>query len=71
MNILERIIRIKQNKLDFDIEPSHVLDVELYNDVIDDVKSELNRLFREGEITVVQTLNNKAIDVKQSNTETS
>lgn len=71
MNILERIKRLKQNKSDFDIEPSHVLDVELYNDVIDDVKSELNRLFREGEITVVQTLNNKAIDVKQSNTETS
>lgn len=63
MDVLSKIISLKNEKINRKITPSHVLDVELYNAIIQDVKEELNKLYKEGKITVFKTLNNKGIDV--------
>lgn len=64
MDILETISRLQRERQEKHIEPSHVPEPELMNEIRREARKELNRLFQEGRIGVVETLNGKAVFVK-------
>lgn len=60
-NLIQEMQQAKEEKK---IEPTHVLDVDLLNQVNQEVKDALNELYQEGKIGIDRTINNKAIFVK-------
>ena len=62
--LTEKIKVMTQKKGDNHIVPNHVLSNELYNAIIVDVKSTLNKMTKEKIITVCKTLNNLGIKLK-------
>jgi hypothetical protein len=63
IDVLEIIRQMQKDKQDRNIEPSHVLYIDLQHRVNEILGEELNRLYREGIIEVNTTLNDKAIKV--------
>lgn len=55
---------MQQDKQVNNVEPSHIIDVDLLNRVNKEVKNALNELYQEGKIGIDRTINNKAIFVK-------
>lgn len=55
---LRKLINSKKSK---NIVPEHILFTELHNDIMQQVKDELNTMFAEGKIQVGETLNDKFI----------
>lgn len=49
------------------VEPDHVTMIELTSAVMSELKGELNAMFKEGEITVGDTLNGKYIVKREWN----
>ena len=64
MDILKTIECLQSEKQNKHIEPNHILIPELLNKVRADVMDELNQLYKDGKIGVVETLNSKAIYIK-------
>lgn len=64
IDLLTIISRLQQEKRDKHIEPDHIEFASLMNEVSKEVRSELNRLYKDGKIGITQTLNGKAVYVK-------
>lgn len=62
-SILQRLEKAKKNA---NIEPLHVLQVELLNEVVKEAKDEINKLCKEGKIGYRKTLNQNAFYTKKS-----
>lgn len=64
LSILRRIQREReeQNKV-----PAHVEFARLMNEVGKEVRKELNRLYQEGKVGTCETINGKAVFVKEEN----
>lgn len=60
MELLEIISKIHQAKKNKQIFPDHVTEIELINEVFRSVKIELSHLVKDGTISEVRTLNDKA-----------
>jgi len=64
MDILKTIECLQSEKQSKQIEPNHVLIPELLNKVRLEMLGELNALYKDGKIGVVDTLNSKAVYIK-------
>lgn len=64
MDILNIISKLQDERREKNIVPDHVEFAHLMNEVSKEVRSELNRLYAEGKIGIVNTLNGKAVFVK-------
>nr|DAF91089.1 MAG TPA: hypothetical protein [Siphoviridae sp. ct7aK2] len=60
MELLEIISKIHEAKRNKQISPDHVMEIELINEVFRSVKIELSHLVKDGTISEVRTLNDKA-----------
>lgn len=65
INLLTIIARLQQEKRDNHIEPDHIEFARLMNDVSKEVRAELNRLYKDGKIGTCETINGKAVYVKE------
>lgn len=62
---VEKIIKDKiGEKVEAKTPPYNVSFVTVQNEVLTELKKELNNLFREGKIAVYDTVNGKAIELK-------
>lgn len=64
IDVEETLRRLRDEKRAANIVPDAVLYTDLHNDVMRQIKEELNRLYSEGKINVNSTLNNKSISLK-------
>lgn len=64
IDVRETITRLRDERRANNLVPDSVPYVELTNDIMQQVKAELNSLFEKGEISVQKTLNNKTITLK-------
>ena len=64
MNTLELIEKLQLERISKHIEPSHVPYLDLQRAVIGELKNDLNILYRERKIIVVETINGKAVKTK-------
>lgn len=64
IDVIEIISGLQQQKREKNITPDHVLFPDLKNAFQDELKKELNRLVRERKIGVSNTLNSKAVYLK-------
>lgn len=65
-DLLTIIARIQNEKRGKNIVPDHVEFASLMNEVVSEVRSELNRLYKDGKIGITPTLNGKAVFVKET-----
>ena len=65
-DLLAIIARLQNEKRGKNIVPTHVEFVRLMNEVSKEVRAELNRLYQEGKIGTCETLNGKAVFVKET-----
>lgn len=63
-DLITIIARLQQEKRDNNTVPDHIEFARLMNEVSKETRSELNRLYAEGKIGIVNTLNGKAVFVK-------
>ena len=63
-DLLTIIARLQNEKRGKDIVPDHIEFASLMNEVSKEVRAELNRLYQEGKIGTCETLNGKAVFVK-------
>ena len=61
IDLLQTIADLQRQKEENRIVPTHVSFIDLKNEVIKQVRDELNELCKEGKIRVTKTLNDKAI----------
>lgn len=66
MNTLELIKKLQEEKRSNHMEPTHVSYLELQNVVIRQLKDELNGLYQQGLIEIVQMINGKAVKIKEN-----
>lgn len=64
-DLLTIITRLQQEKRGKNIVPDHVEFASLMNEVGNEVRKELNRLYQEGRIGINETINGKAVYVKE------
>lgn len=64
-DLLTIIARLQRERRDNNIEPTHIEFVHLMNEVGNEVRKELNRLYQEGKIGTCETLNGKAVYVRE------
>jgi len=64
MDLLKTIECLQSEKQSKHIKPDHVLIPELLNKVRSEVLNELNSLYKDGKIGVIETLNSKAVYIK-------
>ena len=67
MNILKIITRLQGKRRDRKITPDHVPEAELMTAIHAEARKELNDLYKEDKIGIVQTLNELAVYVKEDN----
>lgn len=65
IDLLTIIARLQQEKRDKHLEPTHVEFAHLMNKVIKEVRKELNTLYKEGKVGACETINGKAVFVKE------
>lgn len=65
IDLLTIIARLQQEKREKHIEPDHIEFARLMNEVSKEVRKELNRLYQEGKIGINETINGKAVFVKE------
>jgi len=63
IDVLETLIRLRDKRRADNIIPDYVPYAELANDIMSQVREELNRLYAEKKISVKNTLNNKSIEI--------
>lgn len=64
MDLLAIITDIHQMKLNKNIYPDHVTEIEVINKACKSLRTELNRLVKDGLLAEVKTLNDKAYIIK-------
>lgn len=64
IDVEKTLRRLRDAKRAENIVPDAVLYTDLHNDIMRQVREELNRLYGEGKISVNNTLNNKSINLK-------
>ena len=65
IDLLTIIARLQQEKRDKHLEPTHIEFASLMNEVSKEVRKELNTLYQEGKIGINETINGKAVFVKE------
>lgn len=65
IDLLTIIARLQQEKREKNIVPDHVEFAHLMNEVSKEVRKELNTLYQEGKIGINETINGKAVFVKE------
>lgn len=63
IDVLETLVRLRDKRRADNLIPDYVPYAELANDIISQVREELNRLYAEKKISVKNTLNNKSIEI--------
>lgn len=64
IDVKETLLRIRDNHRKSNKTPDYVLFAELSNDVMRQLREELNALYADNKISVGSTLNDKYIDLK-------
>lgn len=64
IDLLTIISRLQQEKRDNNTVPDHIEFARLMNEVSKEVRSELNRLYKDGKIGTTRTLNGTGVYVK-------
>lgn len=64
IDLLTIIARLQQEKREKNIVPDHIEFTHLMNEVSNEVRKELNRLYQDGKIWTCETINGKAVYVK-------
>lgn len=64
MDILNIISKLQDERREKNIVPDHVEFAHLMNEVSKETRSELNKLYSDGKIGIVKTLNDKAVFIK-------
>ena len=67
IDVLELIRRLQREREERHIVPSHVEFAHLMNEASKEIRQELNALYQEGKIDVKETINGKAVFVKEEN----
>lgn len=65
IDVLETLRRLQAEKRGKRIEPDHIGLARLLNEVVKEARAELNRLYREGRVGATETVNGKAVYVKE------
>ena len=65
IDLLTIIARLQQEKREKNIVPTHIEFASLMNEVSKEVRKELNRLYQAGKIGINETINGKAVYVKE------
>lgn len=65
IDVLFILTRLQQEKREKNIVPDHIEFASLMNEVSKEVRKELNRLYQEGKIGINETINGKAVFVKE------
>ena len=66
-DLLTIITRLQQEKRGKNIVPDHVEFAHLMNEVSKEVRKELNELYMKGYVGTCETINGKAVFVKEEN----
>lgn len=64
MDILNIISKLQDERREKNIVPDHVEFAHLMNEVSKETRSELNKLYYDGKIGIVKTLNDTAVFIK-------
>ena len=67
MDILNIISQLQDERREKNIVPAHVEFAHLMNEVSKEVRKELNALYKEDKIGINETINGKAVFVKEEN----
>lgn len=65
IDVLELIRRLQREREEKKIEPTHIEFAHLMNEVSKEARRELNALYQEGKIGINETINGKAVFVKE------
>ena len=65
IDIYATILRLQREREEQKIEPTHIEFARLMNEVSKEVRKELNRLYQEGKVGTCETINGKAVYVKE------
>ena len=65
IDVLELIRRLQREREEQKKVPTHIEFARLMNEVIKEVRKELNRLYQEGKVGTCETINGKAVFVKE------
>lgn len=65
IDVLELIRRLQREREERHVVPTHVEFAHLMNEAGKEVRKELNRLYQEGAIGINETINGKAVYVKE------
>jgi len=63
-DVINLINSIEKKKEEQHIEPNYALDIDLYKEMDINLRSTLNKMYKDGKITVSSSLNNKIIQLK-------
>lgn len=69
IDIYATILRLQREREEKKVEPTHIEFAHLMNEVSKEVRKELNRLYQEGKVGACETINGKAVFVKENNKE--
>lgn len=65
IDIYETLTRLQTERKEQNKVPTHVEFAHLMNEVSKEVRKELNRLYQEGKVGACETINGKAVFVKE------
>ena len=65
IDILSIIKQLHEQKIRNKIVPNHVTEIELISEICKDMRMELSRLIKDGAISEIRTLNDKAYLIKK------
>lgn len=65
IDVLELILRLQREREERHIVPTHVEFAHLMNEASKDIRNELNSLYQAGKIGIRETINGKAVFVKE------
>lgn len=65
IDIYETLARLQKEREERKIEPTHIEFAHLMNEVSKEVRKELNQLYQEGKVGTCETINGKAVYVKE------
>ena len=64
INVLEKIKKLEDENKAIKAIPSHIFEVDLLNEIVQEVRDELNKLYRDKKIGVTTTTRGNAIFTK-------
>lgn len=67
IDVLFILLRLQREREEKKIEPAHIELSALLTEVTKDARRELNELYQEGKVGTCETINGKAVFVKEEN----